>query len=96
MTIKTIKAYDEHDTHTVLNEAENNGNQHLANIIRKAWDACDEIDYHPEWDEQEASVIIDALNEDGQGDLADELRDELVKAYGDGNIEVSFREWWEW
>ena len=54
------------------------------------------VDYIPEWDEQEPSVIIMTLCEEGHTELAYFLRDELIKEYGDADVTVEARDSWDW
>lgn len=84
----TKKTYEVQNTQQVFSDTMTNGNDKLHNILDKAWDFCEGIDPRCEWSDNEISNIIDTLREEGQNDMADELTDELVKAYGEAEVEV--------
>lgn len=94
----TMKAYEIKNTHEAFNETEAT-NKKLHDLIDKAWDTCESIDYIPEWGEQGLGTIIEALRDYGKGKLANELESEAIKAYGD--TEATMREdldpyGWDW
>lgn len=84
----TKKTYQIQNTQQVFCDTATNGNDRLHNILDVAWDFCEGIDPYCEWSDNDIHHIIDTLREEGQNDMADELEAELVKAYGEEEVEV--------
>lgn len=85
-----MKAYENMNTQQVYSDTMNDGNVKLHDVLGRAWDACDAVDYIPEWGDQNISVIIDALREYGKDGLANELVAELENVFGDNPYKYDF------
>lgn len=90
-----MKAYETKNMQAAFNETATT-NHKLHNIIGRAWEACENIDYMVEWSDQNLATIIEALRDNDGDGLADELEAEAIRAYGD--TEATMREdasWYE-
>ena len=86
----TMKAYESMNTQQVYSDTMNDGNVKLHEVLGRAWDTCDSIDYIPEWGDQNLGVIIGALREYGKDSLADELVAELENVFGESPYRYDF------